>query len=168
MPAMIGMTLASTALSAASTIAGGNAAAQQGQMQQVQYNYRADQQEQAANEARAASQRQAFERRHEAELLGSKLQARAAASGGGATDATVLDLGGDIAGRGELAALTEMYKGENRARGLEMQAEADRYSGEMALIEGQAKKKASRLAAAGTIVGGMGSAFKTYHTGGYG
>ncbi len=42
-----------------------------------------------------------------------------AAGGGGATDNTVLNLTGQIAGRTEFESLIDMYKGESAARGLE-------------------------------------------------
>lgn len=156
------LTAGGTALSAMGTIAGGSAAAQAGQYAQRSAEFTAQQQEQAAKEARAVGQRSAFEKRREGELLNSKLQARAAASGGGASDPTVLDLSGDIAQRGEYDALTEMFKGESRARGLLDGAEASRMQGAAALYEGQAKRRASHLSAAGTIIGGAGSMFNQY------
>jgi hypothetical protein len=161
--AVAALMMAGTAVSAASTIAGGNAAAQVGSMTQQAMEFRAKGNEQAAQESRAASQRTAFDKRHEATLVGSRLQAVAAASGGGATDPSVLKLGEDIAGEGEYGALLESYKGENRARGLLDQAAADRFSGEMAMFEGRSKRSASRLSAFGSILSGAGSAWGTYN-----
>ena len=117
----------------------------------------------AADESRAAAQRTMLEKRRESRFLQSKLQARAAASGGGADDPGVLDLTGDIAQRGEYDALMEMYRGENRARGLEDQATGSRMSGSAALYEGEAKKSASRLSAMGTIIGGASSMYGQYN-----
>jgi len=151
------------AASAAGTIAGGNAALAAGQQAKAAAEFKAKQEEQAANEARAVSQRGALEKRREGTLLNSKLQARAAASGGGADDPTVVNLGGNIAGRSEYDALFEMYKGENRARGLEDTAVATRMAGDAALAEGEMKKSASWYSAGGTIIGGMGSMYKTYN-----
>lgn len=160
--AAIGLTAASTAVSAAGTIAGGDAALAAGQSTQQAYEYRAKQEEQAAQESRASAQRVALDKQRQGRLLLSTLQARAAAGGGGAADPTILNLGGDIAGRSEYDALLEMYKGENRARGLEDSATASRMSGDAALAEGEAKRKASQLSAIGTIIGGAGSMFGTY------
>ncbi len=159
----------------------------------------------AAAEARGAAQREAFEKRHAAKMALSTLVARAAASGGGATDRTVLKLGENIADRGEFQALMDMYSGNNRARGLEDQAmgarmtgaakkwaagvdalgaryagdtgvAAARFSGEAGInaakyagasginaagIYGEGEKTASKWNAAGTILSGVGSAFKT-------
>ncbi len=154
--------VAGGALSAAGTIVGGNAAADAGKAGQQAKNFEAVQLDQSAQESRAASQRTALEDRRKSKLLASTLQARAAASGGGAADQTVVDLGRDIAGRGEYEALTSMYTGENRARGLEDSAMGARMTGEALLAEGKAKKKASYLSAAGTLIGSAGSAYGTY------
>ena len=160
---MAGLTVAGGALSAAGTIAGGNAAAAAGQSQQQALEFRAKQEDQAAQESRAVAQRQAIESRHKGELLQSTLQARAAAGGGGADDPTVLELGGNIAQRSEYDALFDMYKGENRARGLQDSAIGSRMSGDAALAEGRAKQSASYLSAAGTLIGSAGSAYRTYN-----
>lgn len=158
----LALTAAGTAISAMGTIAGGNAAAEAGERQQEAYYYRAKQEEQAAQESRASAQRAALEKRREGRFLQSKLQARAAASGGGADDPTVLNLSADIARRSEYDALFDMYRGENRARGLEDEAFGSRMTGDAARIEGIQKKKASRIAAIGTIIGGASSMASTY------
>jgi hypothetical protein len=150
------------ALQAAGTLMGGDAAADAGKSQRDAQYFKAAQEEQAAQESRAAAQRVSLDKAREGRLLNSKLQARAAASGGGASDPTILDLAGGIAGRSEYESLLEMYKGENRARGLEDSAVGSRMSGDAALAEGEAKKTASRFSAAGTLIGSAGSAYKTY------
>lgn len=155
-------TVGAGALQAAGTIMGGNAAAAAGKAQQDAQYFKAAQEEQAAQESRAASQRVALDKAREGRLLQSKLQAGAAAGGGGAADATVLNLAGGIAGRSEYESLLEMYKGENRARGLEDSAIGSRMSGDAAKAEGEAKRTASYFSAAGTLIGSAGSAYKTY------
>lgn len=160
---MAAMTLASGAITAAGTLAMGAASNQAGQAAQQAANFRAQQEDQAATEARAVAQRGAMEDRRKGDLLQSTLQARAAASGGGAADPTVINLGGGIEQRSEYDALFDMYKGENRARGLMDAATGDRYSGAAAAAEGEAKQNASYLAAAGTILGSAGSAYRTYN-----
>ena len=156
-------TVAGGAIQAAGTIMGGNAAADAGKAQRGAQYFKAAQEEQAAQESRAAAQRGSLDKARESRLLLSKLQANAAASGGGASDPTVLDLAGGIAGRGEYESLMEMYKGENRARGLEDQAIGSRMSGDAAKAEGEAKRNASYLSAAGTLIGSGGSAYKAYN-----
>lgn len=157
------LSVGGSAVQAAGTIMGGNAAADAGNRGQQAQNFKAQQEDMAAVESRAIAQRSALEKKRETGLVLSKLQANAAASGGGADDSTVLGLASGIAGRGEYESLLEMYKGENRARGLEDQAIASRMTGEALKAEGEAKKKASYFSAAGTLIGGAGSAFKTYN-----
>lgn len=155
-------TVAGGALSAAGTLMGGNAAAAAGKSQQQAGYFKAAQEEQAAQESRAAAQRVALDKGRQSRLLQSTLQARAAASGGGADDPGIINLAEGIAGRGEYESLLEMYKGENRGRGLEDQAIGSRLTADAAKAEGDAKKSASFLSAAGTIIGSGGSAYKTY------
>lgn len=161
-PFLAALSVAATTLSAAGTLAAGGAAKSAGEAQQSSMDYRAAQEEQAAQESRAVGQRRMFEKQREGRFALSALQARAAAGGGGADDPTVLNLGGDIAARSEYDALFEMYKGENRALGLEGSAVASRMSGDAAAAEGRSKKTASYLSAGGTILGGIGSAYRTY------
>jgi len=150
-------------MSASGTIAGGAAAADAGARTKQAMEFRAKQEEQAAQESRAVAQRASLEKRREGTLLLSKLQARAAASGGGASDPGVVDLVGDISQRSEYDALFDMYKGENRARGLEDSAVGSRLSGDAAVAEGDAKQRAAALSAAGTIISGAGSMYRTYN-----
>lgn len=110
--------------------------------------FKAKQLQQAAEEARASGQRSMFEKQRETGLIESKLASRAAASGAGASDPTVVALGGNIAQRGEYEALLEMYKGENRARGMEDAAKATQ-------LESYTK-------AAGTLISGAGSSYAQY------
>jgi hypothetical protein len=56
-----------------------------------------------------------------------------------------------------------MFKGENRARGLEDQAFGDRMTGDAYRAEGEAKKSASKLSAIGTILGGASSIFGQFN-----
>lgn len=129
-------------------------------------DYLATEYDQAASEARAVGQRNAFDQRRTAKLALSTLVARAASSGGGASDPTVLKLASNIAERGEYLALSDMYTGENKARGLEDEAKAVRYTGEAkkyaADLEatgtrylGAADKYGSRLKASGDLVSGV-------------
>jgi hypothetical protein len=152
-------------LQAAGTIMGGNAAADAGSASQQAQYFKATQEDMAAQESRAASQREALDKGRQTTLVLSKLQANAASSGGGASDPGVLSLAGDIAGRGEYESLLDMYKGENRARGLQDEAIGSRLTGDAAAAEGDAKQKASYLSAAGTLIGSAGSAYKIYNSG---
>lgn len=160
---MAALTVVGGGLSAAGTIAGGAAANQAGQSTQQADYFKAAQEDMAAQESRASSQRSALEKGRQTELVQSKLQADAAASGGGASDPGVLTLAGNIGGRGEYESLMDMYTGENRARGLTDQATGTRLTGDAAAAEGNAKENASYLSAAGTLIGSAGSAYRTYN-----
>lgn len=121
----IPLLIASTAASAAGSIMGGNA-------QRASANFQAAQLEQQAGQERASAQRKAILDRERADLAGSRIQALAAAGGGGATDPTVEKLRTDVAGRGEYEALSSLFTGEERARGMESAAGARRYEGQVA------------------------------------
>lgn len=154
--------LAGAAVSAMGTIAGGNAANSAAQAQANALDFRAKQEEMAGMEARASSQREAGENRRAGDLAQSQLQARAASSGGGATDPTIALLDQGIAGRSEYGALMERYKGESRFRGLMDQAVATRYTADATRAEGEAKKNAAMYSAFGSLLGGAGSAFSQF------
>ncbi len=149
-------------LSAASTIAGGNAAKTAGQMKQVAANNEAAQLESNAAGELAASQRRAAEARFKARMTQGTMQARAAGSGFNAATGSMLNDEEEIVGRGELSALTDVFNGENARSGLQNRAGAVRYGGEIDKYAGETAQKASYLAAAGTIAGTAGSMMKTY------
>lgn len=136
----------------------GRAAEAAGKSQKQALDYQAGLLEQQAGQERATAQRRAYEERRKATLVGSRAQAVAAASGGGALDPTVLEITGDIAGEGEYNALTQMFTGEERALGLENEAALRRYEGDEALRAGKIRKKQAKIAAIGTLLSGLGEA----------
>lgn len=137
-------TLAGSAVSAVGTIAAGNAAAADAEFQAKQLKAK-------GREEFAASQRAAEEKRKETGLALSRSQALSAASGAG-TGGSVLESEMDIAGRGELLALDELYRGESAKRGRFDQAKAVRRSG-------KAAQQGALFSAGGTILSGIGSAY---------
>lgn len=158
--------LASTAIgggiSAAGTIAGGNAAAQAGQMQQQAANYQAAQTEENARQSFASGQRQMLDTEEKTRLAISSARAAGASSGVDIGTGSPADVQGQLAKRGSYNAAMDMFNGASAASGLMNQAAGTRYTGVAEAIEGEQKKKASELAAAGTIAGTAGSMFKTY------
>lgn len=143
------LAVASTVLQAGGSIMQGNAANESAQFQAAQLD-------QQAGQERASSQRSAMEEQRQARLALSRLQNNA---GGGGGDATAVKLAGDIAGEGEYRALTALYNGEERARGMETSAGARRYEGKQA-------QTASYLKAAGTIFSDVPSLYDKYGKGG--
>ena len=113
--------------------------------------FQAAQMQQQAGQDRASSQRVAIEERRRAGIAMSNAQAGSAASGGGATDPTVMNLTGAIAGQGEYNALSALFEGEERARGRELAAASAR-------MEGKQAKKAGMIGGISTIASGAGNA----------
>src|ERR1700749_4508237 len=73
--------------------------------------FEAQQQEAQGKEAFASSQRDADQKRKEAEIVNSRAQALAAASGGGADDPTIVQLMTQTTGQGEYNAQADLFKG---------------------------------------------------------
>jgi hypothetical protein len=134
-------------VSAAGTMAAGKA-------QQQAAEYEAKQLEIKGMEERAAAQREGQEHEKKTDLALSSLQARGATGGFSATDPTALAIGDEIAKYGTYQQQLAMYGGESRQAGLEAQAEGRR-------MEGRAARQGAKYAALGTIIGGVGGAFKT-------
>jgi len=92
--------------------------------------FQADQLRQNANSAQAASQRQAFDIDRQTQFITSRALAVAAASGGGASDPTVVRLIARDAGEGAYQKSLALYGGTDRAR-LDLEnAQAKTYEGQ--------------------------------------
>lgn len=145
------MTTIATVASVGGSVLSGIGQIQAGKAANVSADFQAKQMEQRAGQERASSQRVAIEERRRAAIAGSNAQAAAAASGGGATDPTVLNIQGGIAGQGEYNALSALFEGEEKGRGLELQATSAR-------MEGKQAKRAGMVSGISTIIGGAGNA----------
>jgi hypothetical protein len=143
------MQFAPLALMAVSTVLGAVGQRKQAKDEQRANEFQAAQFDQNAGQARASAQREAVEQRRQARLANSTLRARA---GGGGADPTIVRLSQDIAGEGELRALTAMYEGEERARGMETAATGKR-------MGGAAAAQAGNIGAFSTVLGGVGSMY---------
>lgn len=140
-----------TIVSIGGSVLSGLGQMQAGKAANVNAKFQAAQMEQQAGQEKATSQRVAIEERRRAAIAGSNAQAAAASSGGGATDPTVLNIMGGLAGQGEYNALTALFEGEEKARGLNLQATSTRMQGKQA-------KKAGMISGFSTIIGGSGNA----------
>jgi hypothetical protein len=143
--------VAATTLSVGASLYGGAQANKAAKSEAAQLDYQAGQQ-------RAASQRQAEEQRRQARLANSRLQAVA---GGGGGDVTAVNMSADLAGEGELRALTAIYEGEDRATGLEAQADSRRKAG-------KAARTAGYIGAVSSAFSGAKGMFEKFGGGGYG
>jgi hypothetical protein len=120
----------------------------------------------AATTAMASAQRQAMDSVTDKKLALSKVQAVAAASGGGATDTTVANVMSEIEQQGEYNKAVALFAGETEMNRLNDEAQS-------ALIEGmnvanargyQADqvRRQGRRKAAGTLLSGAGEVGKSY------
>lgn len=115
--------------------AGGNVVTAIGQMAygqsaREQGDFQAAQLREQAGDSQASGQRQAyFEARH-ARYVASAALASAAASGGGASDPTVINIIAEIAQEGAYREKAALYQGDERARQMRMQADARQQEGE--------------------------------------
>jgi len=162
MGASMALTAISGGISAAGTIAGGNAAEQAGRIKQRAAETAALQSEFNAAGELGASQRRMLDTRMKTRLTQSTMLARAAGSGFDASTGSMLTNTGDIEERGEYQALMDVFHGKNLSTGLINKAEAERAGGAAEAWAGSQAKDASYLAAAGTIAGTAGSMLKTY------
>ena len=121
---------ADTAIDTGGQVIGALSHLQYGQQAQESAQYQATQLRQNAGQAQAAAQRQAFDVDRQSQYIASAALAAAAAGGGGASDPTVVRLiahnAGEMAYRKSLA----LYGGDDRARTMNMQADAKEYEGE--------------------------------------
>lgn len=118
-------------------------------------NFEADQLEQQAVQAVAAAQREAMDATRQARLVQSRQLALAAASGGGASDPTIVRLLASTAAEGAYRSASALYTGESNARGLRMQATAKRYEGSLAEEVGSQEAQAYALKAQSARVQGQ-------------
>lgn len=141
------------------TLMSAQAARAQGQAEAQARELEARAMERRAKEDAAAAQREGIRRSREASLVASRQQALAAASGGSATDKTVLDLMAGTAEEGAYQAASALYEGQSRAAGLESQAAISRFQGQQARRAGRINAGATMLSGLSTFGTGMARAF---------
>lgn len=124
---------------------------QQGKAANANAKFQSAQLQQQAGQDRASAQRVAIEERRRGAIAQSNAQAASAASGGGATDPTVLNITGGLAKQGEYNALSALFSGEEKARGQELQGASLRSQGKQA-------KKSGYQSGISTIISGTGNA----------
>lgn len=149
-------TVGSTAIGMGTSIMNANAEAEVLEQQAADEQRRAQIQQENANkvalEERVVGQQKAANRMREARLAQSKLVANAGASGGSASDPTVLDLWADIESEGRFNEGQEFAAADQKAKGITYQASLDRWTAD----RNAAIKRAS---ANTTRIGGYGDAF---------
>lgn len=108
----------------------------QAKMARVRAEFDAWQAEEDSKESIAIAQREAMEERRQSDIVASRALAVAAASGGGVSDPTIVNLIARIKGEGAYRAAVAMYEGESRARQYRLAAASSRYGGAQAQLEG--------------------------------
>ena len=126
----------------------------QGSARAVAADFSANQLETLAGQELASSQREAQEQRRQGRLRSSRALAVAAASGAG-TGGTAEDIISDLDAETAFRAGIALFQGEDKARFLRGQAAVTRFGGQQA-------KRASKIAAVGTIFSGTGSLLGKY------
>lgn len=168
-------TIIGGAVSAEGTLAGGNYAAQAGQMEKTAAYAKADEQEfeakqvdENSSQVLASAQRAALDTAQRTRLAISTSRATSAGSGVDAGVGSAVTNQGELAKRGSYNALMDMFNGEsartalqNRAAGIRFGEQITRYGGDVAEVEGKQKQVLSKYAAAGTLAGTAGSVIKT-------
>lgn len=128
---------------------------QAGREAKAQADYQAKVQEMQADESVASSQRDAAEKYRQGRLIASQQRAAIAGSGGDLTDPSVIDIMADTDFETDLAARTDIYRGEQQARGLNDAAVNSRISGKNA-------QKASYISAAGNLFSGVSNMYSRF------
>jgi len=144
-----------TGLSIAGHLSAGSAARAAGRAQRQAAEYTAQQLEASKGQQRAAAQRASIDEIRKSMALQSRALAVAAASGGGALDPTVLALISGVSAEGQLAAETQIYNGDERARQLQEHANAVRYEGLNREAAGEIASRNELLKIGGTILSGV-------------
>lgn len=122
-----------------------------GKAQKASLDFQAALDEQSATQAVASGIQGAIQERRKATYVASNAQAVAAASGGGASDPTVVNTIASIQGEGEYRALTSLYEGNDRSRELRARAAVSRSEGRAARTAGWMSGISTVLTAGGDL-----------------
>ena len=152
----------STILQAGSQVARGAAGKTIAARRQALDEFEAQQLEQEAAQSRGVGMRGAADETLKTEYLNSTALARAAASGAGASDPTVMNVIARTAGEGAYRSALAMYEGEAQARMDMVSAGAKRYEGAVGAQDAATAAKISNMGAANTLLTGGVKAMSMY------
>jgi len=110
-------------------------------------NFQAEQLRQQAGQQQAAAQRQAADIGRQGDMIASTALAHAAASGGGASDPTVINLIARNAGESAYRQAVALYGGDETNRADQAQASAREYEGKSARVSGYVSGASNLLSA---------------------
>ena len=164
----IGVGAAGLLIGVAGNVQAGREAKKQGERIRALGEFEAAQLEQNAGQQIAAAQRSGMEEERKFELMQSRAIALAAASGGGASDPTVVKIISDLAGEGSYRKSIALYQGEENARQMRLAAVARRMEGEAGFAGGASAQRAYNISAVGGAVSGAGNYWARRYGGGTG
>lgn len=156
------MSAAGTGLSAFGQLQQGQGYLEHGMIQNAAAQFAAEQLRQNANAVLASTQRSAQDIGRNAQYVMSTQLARAAASGGGASDPTVMNLIARTAGETSYRQQVALYSGEAKAREMQISAAAAEWSGAAELRVAQRASRSADISAAATVAGGGVSLYEKY------
>lgn len=152
----------STILNAGSQIARANSMRTVAGRRKDALEFEAQQQEIAAQESSGVAMRAAQDEILKARTVNSAALAKAAASGAGASDSTVMAVLSRTAGEGAYRSAVAMYEGEAQARLDRMRAAALRYQADVGVADAEAAAGQSGLGVASTLLAGGVKALSMY------
>lgn len=150
--------IGSTVLSAGSQVARGIATKAVAQRRRAELEFEAKQLDAEAGQSQAASQRSAEDVERNVALVNSAALARAAASGAGASDPTVLKIISRTAQEGAYRRDVALYEGEAQARLDRMRAGAMRFEGAVGETDANSAKSLANMGAVSTVLSGVAKA----------
>lgn len=154
--------LLGTGLDIYGNLESGKGAASEGARRKVEAQFAKQQADEDSIAVFASAQRDAFEENRKAELVSSRALAVAAASGGGASDPSVVNMISQIKGEGVYRAGIALYDGEAKARKLRIQGQAYALEGDNAVVSGLNRQQAYRVKALGSTAKGVASLYSRY------
>ena len=146
--------LSSTILNVGSQVSRANAQRTIGTRRKAAYDFEAAQQEIAAQESSGVAMRAAADEVMKARTVNSTALARAAASGAGASDPTVMAILARTAGEGAYRSAAAMYEGEAQARLDRLRAAALRYQGELSAADSESAAEQTGYGVGSTLLSG--------------
>lgn len=152
---ILGSQIMSTVLTAGGQFQKGNTAQAVGQRTAIADQFQAAQLVQNAGQEQAAGQIGAANQDLATSYIVSQALARAAASGGGASDPTVINNIARIQGEGKYRADVARYEGDSKARQMNLQADALKEQGVNAIEDAKSAKQWSNLSGFSTVLSGV-------------
>lgn len=158
----------STILSAGSQLVRGEAYRTIAARRKAALDFEAKQLDVEAEQASGIGMRGAADEVRKAKLVQSATLARAAASGAGASDPTVMGIIARTGGEGAYRSALAMFEGESQARLDRLRAAGARYEGDIGVADSETAARQTRQAAGSTLLSGAlraASLYDKYWTG---